>query len=117
MSNGLQELRAEYERHFTSGELVVGRKKEASLVKTILQKIELEDLLLEARNFTLDQNCVIKATSYQRSHSSVVDLAPSLRRTQDFAWSSLLFFQFDEADFTFTVCIFCHEQSSKAEEH
>jgi GH24 family phage-related lysozyme (muramidase) len=49
-----------------SGEFVVGRAQEAQLSKTLLPKVNAQDLQAIADNLRSTSNCVIKVVSHRR---------------------------------------------------
>lgn len=62
----MQDLREEYVRHFLTGELVVGREKEARLTKTLVPTIHAADLLQVAQHYRPSSNCVVKVASHKK---------------------------------------------------
>lgn len=58
--------RAEYVRHFTTSEMVVGPVLEARLAKTLLPGITAAEVARLADECRLASSCVIKATAHRR---------------------------------------------------
>ena len=58
--------RAEYVRHFTTSEMVVGPVLEARLAKTLLPGIGAAEVARLADECRLASSCVIKATAHRR---------------------------------------------------
>lgn len=58
--------RAEYVRHFTTSEMVVGPVLEARLAKTMLPGIKAAEVARLADECRLTSSCVIKATAHRR---------------------------------------------------
>ena len=62
----VQDIRAEYVRHFLSDEFVVGREKEARLFKNIIDTITAEDVQQVAKELRSSASCVVKAVSHRK---------------------------------------------------
>ncbi|KAK9846440.1 hypothetical protein WJX81_003803 [Elliptochloris bilobata] len=71
--------RAEYVRHFTTGEMVIGPVLEARLAKTLLPRIQAAEVARLADACCLSSNCVIKSTSHRRGVGADELLAVALR--------------------------------------
>jgi hypothetical protein len=77
------DLAAEYVRHFTQQELVIGAAAEARLAKTLLQRVTLHDALEVAREMRSSCSCIVKVEHHWRAVSEAqlleVRARPALR--------------------------------------
>lgn len=62
----VQDMRAEYVRHFLTEEAVVGREEEVRLNKTLLPMVRPEHLQAIADRYKSSCSCVVKAVSHHR---------------------------------------------------
>ena len=65
----MQEIRAEYVRHFLSDEFVIGREREARLFKSIIDTITAEDVRQVAEQLQSSASCVVKTVSHRKCAS------------------------------------------------